>query len=183
LTPRPTHKSVAGTTYLALQKKARAEGRPTDELLQLHALECYLDRITTSAASANLVLKGGVLLAAYNLRRPTRDIDLSATRLSNDERAVLEMATRIRAERREDGWVFGAPTHELIRDEQQQGLDEIAQARWSRWVRKMKMLDRLPDSFRTVLDAIRQFADPVLEGRVSSLRWHPDTRTWSAPRA
>jgi hypothetical protein len=295
VTSRPTRRNVAGVTYLALQKKARTEGRPTDELLQLHALECYLDRITTSEVAENLVLKGGVLLAAYDLRRPTRDIDLSASRLRNDETAVLALAAMIQSESRDDGWVFGTATHESIRDEDEysgsrltipcelasarlsfhvdvnfgdpirpaaqevivprllggsiavrgyplpmvhaeklvtmlqrgvantrwrdfadvlllssrhaiegaelleslrmvadsrkapfapltyalEGLDEIAQTRWSAWVRKMRMRDRLPDSFREVLDAIHRFADPVLGGQVSTARWHPNTRSWS----
>ena len=57
-----------------------------------------------------------MLLAAYDLRRPTRDIDLSASRLHNEEKAVLELAAMIQAESREDGWVFGTATHESIRD-------------------------------------------------------------------
>jgi hypothetical protein len=32
----------------------------------------------------NFVLKGGVLLAALDARRPTRDIDFAARRLAND---------------------------------------------------------------------------------------------------
>jgi hypothetical protein len=283
---------------LALQKKARAEGRPTDELLQLHALECYLDRMTTSGVAENLVLKGGVLLSAYDLRRPTRDIDLSASRLRNDDTAVLELAAMIQSESRDDGWVFGTATHESIRDEDEysgsrlripcelasarhsfhvdvnfgdpirpaarqvhvprllggsiavrgyplsmvhaeklvtmlqrgtantrwrdfadvfllshrhaidgselleslqivahfrktafapltevlEGLDELAQKRWAAWVRKMRMSDRLPDSFRDVLDAIQQFAGPVLQASVSARSWHPETRLWSATR-
>jgi len=53
--------SVAGSRYLDLQRKARATGRPTDELIQLYALECFLDRLTRSAFAKNFVLKGGVL--------------------------------------------------------------------------------------------------------------------------
>jgi hypothetical protein len=32
----------AGARYLDLQRKARQSGRPTDELIQLYALECFL---------------------------------------------------------------------------------------------------------------------------------------------
>lgn len=60
----PTHDTVAGRAYLALQKKARADGRATDELLQLFALEGFLDRLSTCSDARDLVLKGGVLLAA-----------------------------------------------------------------------------------------------------------------------
>ena len=56
--------SVAGARYLDLQRKARQTGRPTDELIQLYALECFLDRLIRSEYAQKLVLKGGVLLAA-----------------------------------------------------------------------------------------------------------------------
>lgn len=66
----PTRGSTAGQTYLALQRKARAEGRSTDELLQLAALEAFVDRLSTTARARDVVLKGGVLLAAYALPDP-----------------------------------------------------------------------------------------------------------------
>jgi len=81
---RPTKETTAGQRYLALQRKARLTGRPTDELIQLYALEGFLDRLTKSQYTENFVLKGGVLLAALDARRPTRDIDFAARRLAND---------------------------------------------------------------------------------------------------
>lgn len=76
---RADRSSVAGSRYLDLQRKARQTGRPTDELIQLYALECFLDRLTRSAFAQKFVLKGGVLLAALDARRPTRDIDFAAS--------------------------------------------------------------------------------------------------------
>jgi hypothetical protein len=64
---RADRTSIAGARYLDLQRKARQSGRPTDELIQLYALECFLDRLTRSAFAMNLVLKGGVLLAALDV--------------------------------------------------------------------------------------------------------------------
>lgn len=81
MTARPTRGSEAGRAYLDLQNLARKSGRPTAELHQLYALECFLDRLTQSAFADQFVLKGGVLLAAYEMRRPTRDVDLRADRL------------------------------------------------------------------------------------------------------
>jgi nucleotidyltransferase AbiEii toxin of type IV toxin-antitoxin system len=74
---RATKETVAGRRYLDLQREARRTGRPTDELIQLYALECFLDRLVHSSFAENFVLKGGVLLAALQARRPTRDIDLA----------------------------------------------------------------------------------------------------------
>jgi hypothetical protein len=102
--------------YLALQRKARADGRSTDELLQLAALEAFVDRLSTSARARDVVLKGGVLLAAYELRRPTRDVDLSATRVSNDVASVRALIDEILGEPRDDGWIYGASSAEDIRE-------------------------------------------------------------------
>jgi hypothetical protein len=67
--------------------------RPTDELIQLYALECFLDRLTRSAFSSNFVRKGGVLLAALDARLATRDIDVAALSLRNTKAEILACAT------------------------------------------------------------------------------------------
>ncbi|PWR13899.1 hypothetical protein DKT69_18825 [Micromonospora sicca] len=78
VTVRPTRTTVAGRAYLDLQNLARRTSRPTDELHQVYALEGFLARLSQSPYADKLVLKGGVLLAAYAARRPTRDVDLQA---------------------------------------------------------------------------------------------------------
>ena len=88
---RATKETTGGRKYLELQRAARRTGRPTDELIQLYALECFLDRLTHSEFAQNFVLKGGVLLAALNARRPTRDIDFAARAIDNDADAVLRL--------------------------------------------------------------------------------------------
>ncbi len=70
---------------------------PTDELHQLYALEGFLDRLTRSAHVDQFVLKGGVLLAAYNTRRPTRDVDLSASAISNEVEAIRQLIADVLA--------------------------------------------------------------------------------------
>jgi len=73
---RPTRATADGRVYLDLQNLARRQGRPTGELHQLYALEGFLARLARSRFLDHLILKGGALLAAYEIRRPTRDIDL-----------------------------------------------------------------------------------------------------------
>ena len=72
----PARDTAGGRAYLDLQALARGNGRPVQELLQLFVLEAFLDRLSQSAHRAQLVLKGGVLLAAFGERRPTGDVDL-----------------------------------------------------------------------------------------------------------
>lgn len=115
---RPTKSTVSGRVYLSLRSKARRERRTTDELLQLYALEGFLDRLASSRHAAKLVLKGGLLLTAYDIRRPTRDVDLQGRRLTNDNETVLRLIKDVAAIDLPDGLVFSgnAATAETIRD-------------------------------------------------------------------
>lgn len=109
----------AGNAYLDLRKRARADRRPVDELLQLYALEGYLARLATSPRADQLVLKGGLLLAAFGQRRPTRDVDLQAEALGNDAETVRTVVCEIARIGQDDGLVFDADeaTARVIRDE------------------------------------------------------------------
>ena len=112
----PTHRTVAGRSYLALRAKARADGRGTQELLQLFALESFVDRLSSSPRAEDLILKGGVLLSAYDVRRPTRDVDLTAQHLPNDPERVRELIAQVLAELRADGWIYSVISADVIRD-------------------------------------------------------------------
>ncbi len=114
----PSRDTSGGRAYLDLQKKARAEARPTDEPLALYALEGFLGRLSGSGHLENLVLKGGVLLAAYDTRRPTNDIDFQAQALANDADTVLRLVREISAIERDDGLVYDLDEAiaEVIRD-------------------------------------------------------------------
>jgi predicted nucleotidyltransferase component of viral defense system len=115
----PTRASTAGRAYLDLRKLARENRRPVDELLQLYVLEAFLARLASSRFTERLVLKGGVLLAAFDERRPTRDIDLQAQALENDTQTTLAATCEIAAIALDDGVIFDieTATAEPIRDE------------------------------------------------------------------
>lgn len=104
--PKPTRADLAGATYLALQRLARAQKRATAELLQLYVLESFLRRLVHSRHDERLVLKGGLLLAAFELRRATRDVDLLALRTDNDPKAVEQLVVEVASVEVEDGVVF-----------------------------------------------------------------------------
>jgi hypothetical protein len=114
----PSHGDVGGARYLALRKRALALARPTAELLQRYALEGFLARLANSRHRARLVLKGGVLLAAFDLRRATRDIDLLALGVDNDPAAVGALIAEIAAVEVDDGLEFFPTTLDtaVIRD-------------------------------------------------------------------
>ncbi|MBI1759322.1 MAG: nucleotidyl transferase AbiEii/AbiGii toxin family protein [Actinobacteria bacterium] len=112
--------SAAGRAYLDVQNLARRTRRPTAELLHAYALEGFLVRLTCSPEAGSLVLKGGVLLAAFAARRPTRDIDLAARDLPGEVDDVLALVWRIAAVEVDDGLVFDpeAATAASIREEE-----------------------------------------------------------------
>lgn len=92
---------------------------PFDELLTLYTLEGFLTRLAGSAHSTTLVLKGGLLLAAYDTRRPTRDADFAGQRLTNQVEGITTLVRDIAAIRVEDGLRFDADSArgETIREE------------------------------------------------------------------
>jgi hypothetical protein len=116
---RPTGADTAGRAYFELRKKARSDRRPVDELLQLYVLECFLARLARTRLADRFVLKGGVLLAAFGERRPTRYVDLQALAMGNEPAVILAAITGIAAVTVDDGATFGTETAtaKVIRDE------------------------------------------------------------------
>lgn len=114
-----TRATPAGCAYLDLQNLARRNKRPTQEYLQLHVLEGFLSRLATSSHARNFVLKGGVLLAAYQVRRPTADVDFAGRDLSNDMHSMRDLVVDIASRQVDDGIDFDTSraTADVIRDE------------------------------------------------------------------
>lgn len=98
--------------YRTIQGRARAEqartGRPVDtsKLFTRHLLESFLDRLTKTEHSSDFVLKGGILLAAYGIRRPTKDIDAEAIGARVSPEHLRQVVADIVAVRADDGIEF-----------------------------------------------------------------------------
>ncbi|WP_058613249.1 nucleotidyl transferase AbiEii/AbiGii toxin family protein [Microbacterium testaceum] len=67
-------------TVQALARSGAANGAPaaTQEYLLRHALESFLARLTRTPHAEDFVLKGGLLLGGYGVRRSTKDADSNA---------------------------------------------------------------------------------------------------------
>ena len=119
MTPTPTRDTPAGRAYNDLRNLARRHGRDVAEYLTLYALEGLLARLAISSQSTHFVLKGGVLMAAFTARRPTRDIDLRASGFPNDITECERRIRQIAAIQLDDGLVFDASAvrGEPIREE------------------------------------------------------------------
>jgi hypothetical protein len=76
--------SSGDAVFRRIQSAARSAaakngtGAPTQDYLIRHALESFLHRLTRTSHAGDFVLKGGILLAAYGIRRPTKDTDSNA---------------------------------------------------------------------------------------------------------
>jgi hypothetical protein len=110
MSSRPTRATIDERAYLDLQNLARRTQRSTQDLLHLYALEGFLARLAISPHAAKLVLKGGVLLAAYGNRRATRDIDLQGRQVANDIDTVLGLVREIISTHIDDGLAFRPDT-------------------------------------------------------------------------
>jgi Nucleotidyl transferase AbiEii toxin, Type IV TA system len=79
-----------------LQRLAREHhARNTQALQILYAIEGFLRRLSISRYREQLVLKGAMLLAVLDARRMTKDADLSAHGIPNDEQSVTTVVAEI----------------------------------------------------------------------------------------
>ena len=83
---------------------------PTQEYLQRHTLESFLDRLTRTVHADDFVLKGGILLAAYGARRPTKDADAEAVGAPVTAEHLARVVRDIAAVGLDDGVEFDADT-------------------------------------------------------------------------
>ncbi|GAB2568459.1 nucleotidyl transferase AbiEii/AbiGii toxin family protein [Leucobacter ruminantium] len=119
MTPAPRRDTPAGRAYNDLRNLAKRHRRDPAEYFTLYALEGFLERLAVSVRADDFVLKGGVLMAAFATRRPTRDIDLAASGFGNDVAEVERRVREVIAPPLEDGLEFDAESvaGEPIRDE------------------------------------------------------------------
>jgi hypothetical protein len=94
---RPTRADAGGRAYLDLQNLARRQGRQTQTLMVIYVLERFLARLEVSGYKDRFVLKGGMLLAAWDARRATVDADFLARNLNLDEESALRRVVEIAA--------------------------------------------------------------------------------------
>jgi hypothetical protein len=101
-------RNLVASVRKRLLNKARAENRPFQELLQYYAMERFLYRLAQSPHAERFVLKGALLLTAWEapLSRPTMDIDF-AGKTSNDLDHIKKLISDICGqEAEEDGLTF-----------------------------------------------------------------------------
>lgn len=103
---RPTRATPAGRAYNDLRNLAHRIGRPTDELIATYVHERFLARLAASSERHRFVLKGGMLLAALDARRATRDVDALARGMVGARDDLLTCVRHIASIAADDGLVF-----------------------------------------------------------------------------
>jgi len=85
-------RDIGASVRQRLLNKSREQARPFQELLQYYAMERFLYRLAISVVSDRFILKGALLMTAWQapLSRPTMDIDL-AGRTSNELDHVADL--------------------------------------------------------------------------------------------
>lgn len=83
---------------------------PTQELLTRHILESFLDRLSRTEHAQDFILKGGILLAAYGARRPTKDIDANAVSADVTSQHLCTVVEDVAAVEIDDGVRFRPET-------------------------------------------------------------------------
>lgn len=108
--------STGDEAFRRIQSTARSAaaktgmGAPTQEYLIRHTLESFLDRLTRTDHAEDFVLKGGILLAAYGVRRGTRDADANAIGADVTADHLVAVVRDIAAVEVSDGVVFDLDT-------------------------------------------------------------------------
>ncbi|MGO2053286.1 nucleotidyl transferase AbiEii/AbiGii toxin family protein [Glutamicibacter sp. 287] len=115
----------ADEIYRQIQKAARSAVAqqgiqvPTQEYLIRHALESFLDRLNRTPHRLDFVLKGGLLLGAYGVRRPTKDADSNAISADVTPEHLKQVVRDAAGIATKDGVVFDLDTLtvDAIRDD------------------------------------------------------------------
>ena len=125
--PAGSDLALAQRKYRACQVEARKLGRTTASIQTLYALECFLRRLTHTDYASHFLLKGGVLLAAYGVRRPTKDADMQVVDHPLDpgylRRVVRAAADLPRTGPLADGMIFYTETIDL--EDIREGVEDL----------------------------------------------------------
>ncbi len=89
--------NIAASVRQRLLDKARKDNRTFSELIQYFAMERFLYRLSRSIHLDKFVLKGALMLRAWQapLSRPTMDIDMLARQTSNEVEQIEDIVKNI----------------------------------------------------------------------------------------
>lgn len=120
-------KNMSASVRQRLLDLSRMEGRRFDELVQYYAIERFLYRLSHSPHAGRFILKGAMLLRAWNPSdfRPTRDIDMLGMTSNDAERLRTQICDILATPVEDDGLTFPMDTlgHEqIVKDAEYKGI-------------------------------------------------------------
>jgi len=89
-----------------VQRTETGQLAATSEFLTRHCLESFLDRLTRTQHGRDFILKGGILLAVYGVRRATKDVDAEAVSANVTAAHLKQVVHDIAAISIDDGVAF-----------------------------------------------------------------------------
>ncbi len=110
-------RNPAASVRQRLLNKSKVQGRPFQEILQYFAMERFLYRLAQSSSADAFVLKGALLLTAWQapVSRPTMDIDLAGRTDNSLENISTVIRSLCGIESTEDGMTFNGDSVEASR--------------------------------------------------------------------
>ena len=93
-----SYQNISASVRQRLLNRSKADNRSFNELLQYYAMERFLYRLSLSCHSQDYILKGALMLRAWNAPefRPTMDIDMLG-RTWNQEKNIISQIRNILA--------------------------------------------------------------------------------------
>jgi len=120
-------KNVPASIRQRLLDRARSDHRPFSELLQYYAMERFLYRLSLSPHAHCFILKGALMLRAWNSSefRPTMDIDLLGKTPNEEVSIVTQIKEILAVAVSPDGLIFDAnsiQTERITQDADYEGI-------------------------------------------------------------
>jgi predicted nucleotidyltransferase component of viral defense system len=107
-------KNITASVRERLRNISLKSGKDFQSVIRQHIQERFLYRLSTSIYSDSLILKGALLLLAYDISRlrPTKDIDFLGSSVSNNKDDLEKIIKEILKLKYEDGVIFDHKTVE-----------------------------------------------------------------------
>lgn len=165
-------KNLAASVHQRLLNKSKEAHRPFNELLQYHAIERFLYRLSRSPFADLFVLKGALMFQAWGIPgfRPTRDIDLLGYTVNAIEPVVEAFQKICALDVEPDGWIFSPESVQGERIKEDADYEGV-RITFTAWLGKTRAYMQIDIGFGDVAvsvdvnyPAILNFPAPVLHG-------------------
>jgi len=131
---RKEMKNVAASVLARLRNHSKSSGAPFQQVLQLYAIERFLNRMSKSGHAQSVILKGALLLKTVGIprARPTMDIDMLRKGKADQASLVALIKDCATLEVAADGLTFIAESivaEEITKDSEYRGTRLLVDAR------------------------------------------------------